>query len=1232
MEEQPDFPDIVRVRCFLEELEAADPEAGDEPGIAEGQGVALHRLAFTEVDARRTNGHVQGIAARFGTTGDTDEVTLYASLSDFPPGWGACLIDQGRRNGETDEADEGVPFGMEAMLLPQGRHPGGINICDDLLVIPLEHDGREARLYFYDVASDPLYPRQVGAFDPATFERHAWPRADGDNPAKASAAAIAHMTSGLTAPTDRDELGANGRFLVVVLADKRYLRFLEFERRDGGVRATGRVGSCDLGEPEGFVDNISLVNLSDGGWGLFLFEAADLSLGDLQRAETIDRVIFWRLTFDQNDPAEGDGSDLRPQLSDRATAAVGWSSDSERAAPKRGERCWPGFRWGASVTWTGSRLGLFMAEWFGDEQAFTGPDDETSAGIMYVQFATNLDEDPFGFAGSSHFGAGHAKEAKKPTWGRRWWRNVRDIFPVIGMVIGLGGRWLVGVALLIIAIAVFTVALLLSGLTVSLLLAGAGSLLGLIAIGMIGVGLMETIGVEQAIGTEAKAEAIQKRERYTVRATQVAMVTTLGAAAAVDTERSVFVAVFAIVALVAIAVLYHLRVRRWLDRTVQDHDRNRTGFIAALIVSCAIAALAPLAVGFGGDVAWVGVVVVLLAALAAIKFLAWPALGGQDGAPFSWPARLAADRRSAAGFVGGVAVASLVLTVAGEGWGAVTLLAWSILVGVSIWGAVEYRRQRPSLTYRRSVLIGGCVTLLAAIATGVWFIPDPFVALFVVLVGATIGAFIVWPGEGVLLLVMVAFVASWAAIDTDHDHRDEPLVATAATDAPVRWVIALGDSFISGEGAQRFNQGTNIPGVNSCRRAPTAWPELVAAHLGRLETASEESQPDNVDLVSFACSGATIANMVRTPQYPGAAGDAGGRVDQLTALANWLPEMGDDDEVAYVLVSAGGNDAGFADVIQACLLPASSCADDVANFERRATQVGQDLVAFLGALETTLGDAGQDATVIVNPYLNPLGLGEGTRCGTVPGYSLISAEETASLGAFHDTLNTQLGDAVINATAEDTGGGLQVLFNDAGQKVQGNLCGGGPGSDGEVRQNWLVLQPPDEAGQGPLAKFRALLPSSTWIQGSVHPNETGHAAIAETVCALVNVREVPTRALVGCSEVEADDVESEGDPDGEDLEPVNQQLSCDSGGPADGADSPDAADAPPCPELIAFADGEAKAETDAFLSSQRVTAVFRVAIALTIALAAGALLGSSAAHNPGFRVRPGDGVGRSSGH
>src|SRR5690606_36155952 len=102
--------------------------------------------------------------------------------------------------------------------------------------------------------------------------------------------------------------------------------------------------------------------------------------------------------------------------------------------------------------------------------------------------------------------------------------------------------------------------------------------------------------------------------------------------------------------------------------------------------------------------------------------------------------------------------------------------------------------------------------------------------------------------------------------------------------------VALGDSFQSGEGAYAYEPGTDQDG-NYCHRSYNAYPHLI-----------QQSGDVTLTLDFRACSGAVIDDLSRANQ---------GEAPQVGALG---------DDVRLVTVGIGGNDAGFANTVQNCVV------------------------------------------------------------------------------------------------------------------------------------------------------------------------------------------------------------------------------------------------------------------------------------------------------------------------
>ncbi len=182
-------------------------------------------------------------------------------------------------------------------------------------------------------------------------------------------------------------------------------------------------------------------------------------------------------------------------------------------------------------------------------------------------------------------------------------------------------------------------------------------------------------------------------------------------------------------------------------------------------------------------------------------------------------------------------------------------------------------------------------------------------------------------------LVSIAGIALGAGIPIDPN-------PTAATR-----LYALGDSYTSGEGAKRYFGGTNVVRSNECRRAPTAYPRVVA-------------ERKKLGLTFVACSGATTEDVLTRGQEPNSPDGVAGAEAQISVLTGIRPSD-------IITIGIGGNDAGFGKVVQTCLR--SNC------------EANQDLwLANMATVEAALVATYQrlrefGATVFALTYPNPLG-------------------------------------------------------------------------------------------------------------------------------------------------------------------------------------------------------------------------------------------------------------------
>jgi hypothetical protein len=119
-------------------------------------------------------------------------------------------------------------------------------------------------------------------------------------------------------------------------------------------------------------------------------------------------------------------------------------------------------------------------------------------------------------------------------------------------------------------------------------------------------------------------------------------------------------------------------------------------------------------------------------------------------------------------------------------------------------------------------------------------------------VGLMAGAWLLRPvpALGGLLCLGVAVAITWAELGASEE--------TAARDPHPDssfHIVAIGDSYMSGEGAARYFHGTDDPRTNRCHRAASAYPYLVADEIG-------------ASLIFAACSGARTYHITERGQYP----------------------------------------------------------------------------------------------------------------------------------------------------------------------------------------------------------------------------------------------------------------------------------------------------------------------------------------------------------------------------
>lgn len=318
-----------------------------------------------------------------------------------------------------------------------------------------------------------------------------------------------------------------------------------------------------------------------------------------------------------------------------------------------------------------------------------------------------------------------------------------------------------------------------------------------------------------------------------------------------------------------------------------------------------------------------------------------------------------------------------------------------------------------------------------------------------------LGAFFVLRGELLWALLLIGSLVAWGYIG----RTAEPTLVSAAESDGI--VLAFGDSFTSGQGAEVYMAGTNTqsPSGNDCRRSPVAYPFLLGYQLNR-------------EVLSVACSGAETEHITTVGQKVDSQDATSTVPGRETQIAEAEKALGDRmADVDLVLVGIGGNDAEFSTVVTACVLP-SNCSLQRPQFLTQAQLIAADIAATYQALR---GIEGLPATtpIVVIPYPSYVGDSACDRSFT--------DDELDFAVEFIRTVNRQ-----IDWAAGEVNDPHLHVFEEVDEAFAGRrIC------DSEVDDaaNFIQLVPKEGS------VFQRINPSK-WHDGSMHPNEIGHECLA----------------------------------------------------------------------------------------------------------------------------------------
>jgi lysophospholipase L1-like esterase len=346
----------------------------------------------------------------------------------------------------------------------------------------------------------------------------------------------------------------------------------------------------------------------------------------------------------------------------------------------------------------------------------------------------------------------------------------------------------------------------------------------------------------------------------------------------------------------------------------------------------------------------------------------------------------------------------------------------------------------------------------------------PAVTVVLVLVGLLVLVFLITARPNLdTVIVVVVLAISWATVPRAVSVSHSPELVVADGDSAF---AAIGDSYMSGEGAKEFYDGTNAKDSNECRRAPTAYSVLLA------HDAAAHAHGVPARVIFLACSGAVVDDFYVQPQFRD---DPIGGPSELQANGVYEPGQTQleqlarrvarsQPQLAFALVSVGGNDAHFGSIVKTCIAPG-----DCSVFAPRWNALVDALPATLDRAYRRVGESIPKGRVIVVPY--PIPVSDRADCPS----STFTQDERRFLVEFTNRL-----DDVITKEAHRHGF-LVADTRNAMTDANARLC-----DTGRRGINGVSLNPQE-------GELSQVANPTSWLHDSMHPNEYGHGVIEEAL-------------------------------------------------------------------------------------------------------------------------------------
>jgi hypothetical protein len=331
------------------------------------------------------------------------------------------------------------------------------------------------------------------------------------------------------------------------------------------------------------------------------------------------------------------------------------------------------------------------------------------------------------------------------------------------------------------------------------------------------------------------------------------------------------------------------------------------------------------------------------------------------------------------------------------------------------------------------------------------------------------------------------------------------------------WVVSLGDSYISGEGGRWAGNSNNSSSSVDAGGAAAYYDNdtHTAEVINRCHrsTAAEVHIGGGVNSLNLACSGAKTSTFTSSDGYfkPGIDFySSGGNQGQALMLQNFAATH----NVTMIELSIGGNNYGFADIIQSCVVDfltspswwPNYCYDDssvAANFtSANITAQTNAIVGAINNIKTAMTNAGYSAaqyTIVQQTYPSPIPAGAGFRYSQ----SGFTRQSTGGCGFWNkdadwanNTALVKINNSVKSAAAATGAKVLDLAGSFNGRRLCENTVNL---MENSGKANWTVAGAADSTEW--IAQIRTLSTvfGPYYVQESLHPNWWGEKAIRNCV-------------------------------------------------------------------------------------------------------------------------------------